>query len=279
MTGRGEPDRDAGAVVPPGAANVGAHRPSQASPAVPTRPSAASSAGGTSTAIGGPSGTDTTRCHAGPWRRHTSARRALKPRRTASASWSNSSSIGTPRLTRSPNPASTVSGERGPRRAARSTAASRDRRRGPKATAATAAATIDGHHTQSPPGGRPAEEQHDDLGQGDGGGQRHDGGDGDEQPPTGPRRHGAPDGLGASTRPSRIGTTRSAAAATDASWVTTRIVWPSAVQQREQLEDLGDPGRVERTGRLVGEQQGRLVGQGAGDGEALALTARQRRRW
>ena len=50
------------------------------------------------------------------------------------------------------------------------------------------------------------------------------------------------------------------------------------VQAAEQLEHLVAALGVERTGRLVGQQQRRLVGQGAGDGQPLALAAGQRRR-
>ena len=48
-----------------------------------------------------------------------------------------------------------------------------------------------------------------------------------------------------------------------------------AVQAPEQLEDLTAAVGVERAGGLVGQQQRGLVGQGPGDGQALALTAGQ----
>ena len=46
---------------------------------------------------------------------------------------------------------------------------------------------------------------------------------------------------------------------------------PTGVQAAEQLEHLVTALGVERAGGLVGEQQRRLVGQGAGDRQALAL--------
>ena len=46
-----------------------------------------------------------------------------------------------------------------------------------------------------------------------------------------------------------------------------------ALQRLQQLEDLRLDGDVERGGRLVGDQQVRLVGQRHGDHDALALTA------
>ena len=48
------------------------------------------------------------------------------------------------------------------------------------------------------------------------------------------------------------------------------------VQTGEQLEHFLAALGVERAGRLVGQQQRRLVGKRPGDREALALTARQR---
>src|SRR4028119_128662 len=47
------------------------------------------------------------------------------------------------------------------------------------------------------------------------------------------------------------------------------------VELVEQRHDLGRGRRVEVPGRLVGEQDGRLVDQGAGHGHALALAAGQ----
>ena len=48
---------------------------------------------------------------------------------------------------------------------------------------------------------------------------------------------------------------------------------PGGVQAPEELEHLVAAFAVERAGRLVGEQQRRLVGQGASDREPLALPA------
>ena len=48
-----------------------------------------------------------------------------------------------------------------------------------------------------------------------------------------------------------------------------------AVDPPEELEDLGRGGAVELAGRLVGEQDGRRVGQGDRDRDALLLAARQ----
>ena len=50
------------------------------------------------------------------------------------------------------------------------------------------------------------------------------------------------------------------------------------VQPTEQPEYLGATLRVERPGRLVGQQQRRFVGEGTGDREALALAAREHAR-
>ena len=50
------------------------------------------------------------------------------------------------------------------------------------------------------------------------------------------------------------------------------------VEAPEQLEDLFAALAVERPGGLVGQDQRGLVGEGPGDGQALALTAGERRR-
>src|SRR5438132_6121299 len=47
------------------------------------------------------------------------------------------------------------------------------------------------------------------------------------------------------------------------------------VQVAEEVEDLAAGLRVEVAGRLVGQQQRRLVHQRAGDGDALALSSGQ----
>ena len=48
-----------------------------------------------------------------------------------------------------------------------------------------------------------------------------------------------------------------------------------ALQRLQQLEDLGLDSDVEGGGRLVGDQQVRLVGERHGDHDALALAARE----
>ena len=57
------------------------------------------------------------------------------------------------------------------------------------------------------------------------------------------------------------------------SWVTSTIVWPVAVQRLEQPHDLLAGGAVEVAGRLVGQENARLVHQRPGDGHALPLAA------
>ena len=54
---------------------------------------------------------------------------------------------------------------------------------------------------------------------------------------------------------------------------------PRGAHDRDQgLEDVAGGVRIEVAGRLVGEQKARRVGDGAGDGDALLLAARQLRR-
>ncbi len=53
---------------------------------------------------------------------------------------------------------------------------------------------------------------------------------------------------------------------------------PLVVERLENRDDLLRGVRVEVAGRLVGEQDGRIVHQAAGDGDALLLAARQLRR-
>ena len=83
------------------------------------------------------------------------------------------------------------------------------------------------------------------------------------------------DAMSLSTRPSRSTTVRSACAAMSASWVTMMMVWPCAVQLAEHLHDLLAGRAVEVAGGLVGQEDRGLVDQRAGDGDALALAARQ----
>ena len=81
------------------------------------------------------------------------------------------------------------------------------------------------------------------------------------------------------TRPSRSAIATSATAASSGSCVTsTSVVLRVAVDVEQQLDDLM-PGRaVEVAGRLVGEQDRRIVGERAGDRDALLLAARELRR-
>ena len=61
-----------------------------------------------------------------------------------------------------------------------------------------------------------------------------------------------------------------------ASWVTTMIVTPcSRLSELQRLHDLVRRARVEIAGRLVGEQQARLIDQRARDRDPLLLTARE----
>ena len=78
-----------------------------------------------------------------------------------------------------------------------------------------------------------------------------------------------------STWPSRMWMTRWAWAAMSASCVTRTIVLPACVEPLEQRHDLDAGLRVEVAGRLVGEQDRRVVHERAGDRDALALTARE----
>ena len=48
---------------------------------------------------------------------------------------------------------------------------------------------------------------------------------------------------------------------------------PGLVQPSEQVEDRAAGDAVEVAGRLVGQKEGGLIDQGAGDGDALALAA------
>ena len=57
--------------------------------------------------------------------------------------------------------------------------------------------------------------------------------------------------------------------------VTTISVWPGRVEVEQQRADLVAGGGVDRAGRLVGEQQRRLVDQRPGDRHPLPLAAGQ----
>ena len=68
-------------------------------------------------------------------------------------------------------------------------------------------------------------------------------------------------------------TTRCAYSAMSGSWVTSTMVLPLAVESVERGHDLDAGLGVEIAGRLVGQDDGRAVDEGAGDGDALALAA------
>ena len=74
-----------------------------------------------------------------------------------------------------------------------------------------------------------------------------------------------------SMRPSRMRTMRVAACGHGVVVGDEQDRLAAGVQAAEQLEHLEPAVGVERAGGLVGEQQGGLVGQGPGDGQALAL--------
>ena len=69
--------------------------------------------------------------------------------------------------------------------------------------------------------------------------------------------------------------TRCASLATSSSCVTRMMELPLRGELAEEVEDLAAGLGVEVARRLVGEQQGRLVDERAGDGDALPLAARQ----
>ena len=59
------------------------------------------------------------------------------------------------------------------------------------------------------------------------------------------------------------------------SWVATRTVVPPALMSRNRFMISSDKVRIEVAGRLVGQDELRLVDQRARDGDALLLAARQ----
>ena len=82
--------------------------------------------------------------------------------------------------------------------------------------------------------------------------------------------------LSPTTTPSRSSITRSATSSMAGSCVATMAVTPSLAHQApEQAHDAVPGLRVELAGRLVGQQQGRLVGQRPCNGHPLLLAARQ----
>ena len=77
-------------------------------------------------------------------------------------------------------------------------------------------------------------------------------------------------------RPSRIATVRWTCSDTTGSWVTVTIVVPScSLIRRRSANTSSDVAAVELAGRLVGEDDLGLVGEGHGDRDALLLAARQ----
>ena len=78
-----------------------------------------------------------------------------------------------------------------------------------------------------------------------------------------------------STWPSRMKIVRYACAATSASCVTRMIVFPASCKPLEQVHDFNTRLRVEVAGRLVSQEDRRVVHERAGNGHALSLPARQ----
>ncbi len=92
------------------------------------------------------------------------------------------------------------------------------------------------------------------------------------------RDQGAPldAALSPTTTPSRSSITRSATSSMAGSCVATMAVTPSLAHQApQQTHDSVAGLRVQLAGRLIGQQQRRLVGQRAGDGDPLLLATRQ----
>ena len=81
------------------------------------------------------------------------------------------------------------------------------------------------------------------------------------------------------TRPSRSTRRASAIAASSASWVTrTSVERADRMDVAHQIHDVPAVGAIEIAGRLVGQQDRRIVGQRSRERHALLLTARQLRR-
>ncbi len=81
------------------------------------------------------------------------------------------------------------------------------------------------------------------------------------------------------TAPSRRTMRASATAASSRSWVTrTSVVCRGAMDALQQLEDVAAVGGIQVARRLVGEQDRRVVGERAGERDALLLAAGQLRR-
>ena len=62
---------------------------------------------------------------------------------------------------------------------------------------------------------------------------------------------------------------------TPGSWLTSKVMSCDALEVVEEVENAGLDRDVERRGRLVEQQQFWFQQQGAGDGDALALAARE----
>ena len=74
-------------------------------------------------------------------------------------------------------------------------------------------------------------------------------------------------------RPPSRKATRSASSMVDTRWATTSVVVDSS--RRRPVEDLGLDHRIDRRGGVVEDEHPRLAQQGPGQGDALALAARQ----
>ncbi len=81
-----------------------------------------------------------------------------------------------------------------------------------------------------------------------------------------------------STRPSRMRTMRVAESATDSSWVTSRMAWPPACRRRNSSRTSRPPSESSAPVGSSASSSVGCVGQRPGDGQALALPAREHRR-